>query len=120
MQVKTFFAAFAVLGLLASCAQMERYHPMDMTQAVQSAKTRADHEALARHYENMAQTMQEKMQKHKKLLEQYETQNYSYHYGRDAEDLKAHSHALIRFYEQAAEANMNMAASHQKMAAEAK
>ncbi len=118
MQTKTFFAVLAVLGLLASCAQMERYHPMDMTQAVQSAKTRADHEALARHYEDMAQTMQEKMQKHKKLLEQYETQ--SYHYGREAEDLKAHSHALIRFYEQAAEANMNMAASHRKMAAEAK
>lgn len=118
MQIKIFFAAFAVLGLLASCAQMERYHPMDMTQAVQSAKTRADHEALARHYEDMAQTMQEKMQKHKKLLEQYEAE--SYHYGREAEDLKAHSHALIRFYEQAAEANMNMAASHRKMAAEAK
>lgn len=118
MQTKTFFAALAVLGLLASCAQMERYHPMDMTQAVQSAKTRADHEALAKHYENMAQTMQERVQKHKKLLEQYETQ--SYHYGREAEDLKAHSHALIRFYEQAAEANMNMAASHRKMAAEAK
>ena len=118
MQTKTFFAVLAVLGLLASCAQMERYHPMDMTQAVQSAKTSADHEALARHYENMAQTMQEKMQKHKKLLEQYETQ--SYHYGREAEDLKAHSHALIRFYEQATEANMNMAASHRKMAAEAK
>ena len=118
MQTKTFVAVLAVLGLLASCAQMERYHPMDMTQAVQSAKTPADHEALARHYENMAQTMQERMQKHKKLLEQYETQSYLY--GREAEDLKAHSHALIRFYEQAAEANMNMAASHRKMAAEAK
>ena len=116
MQTKTFFAVLAVLGLLASCAQLP--HPMDMTQAVQSAKTRADHEALARHYENMAQSMQEKMQKHKKLLEQYETQ--SAHYGREAEDLKAHSNALIRFYEQAAEANMSIAASHRKMAVEAK
>ena len=118
MQTKTFVAVLAVLGLLASCAQMERYHPMDMTQAVQSAKTRADHEALAVHYEDMAKRMQAKLQQHKKLLEQYETE--SYHYGREAEDLKAHSHALIRFYEQAAEANMNMAASHRKMATEAK
>ncbi len=118
MQTKTFFAVLAVLGLLASCAQMERYHPMDMTQAVQSAKTRADHEALAVHYENMAQEMREKMQKHKRMLEQYEAE--SYHYGRQADDLKGHTQALIRFYEQAAEANMNMAASHRKMAAEAK
>ncbi len=118
MQTKTFVAVLAVLGLLASCAQMERYHPMDMTQAVQSAKTRADHDALAKHYEDMAQMMQEKMQKHKRMLEQYEAE--SYHYGRQADDLKGHTQALIRFYEQAAEANMNMAASHRKMAAEAK
>lgn len=118
MQIRTFVVALAALGLLASCAQMERYHPMDMTQAVQSAKTPADHEALAKHYENMAQVMRERMQKHKKLLEQYEAE--SYHYGRQAEDLKAHSHALIRFYEQAAEENMNMAAAHRKMAAEVK
>jgi hypothetical protein len=118
MQIRTFFVAFTVLGLLSSCAQMDRYHPMDMTQAVQSAKTRTDHETLARHYENMAQTMQEKMQEHKKLLEQYEAQ--SDRYGRDAEDLKGHAQALIRFYEKAAEENMRMAALHRKMGAEAK
>jgi uncharacterized protein YyaL (SSP411 family) len=117
MQIKACVAVLAVLGLLVSCAQLDP-HPMDMTQAVQSAKTRADHEALAKHYEDMAQAIREKMQKQKKLLEQYETE--SYHYDGQAEDEKAHSRALIRFYEQAAEPNMNMAASHRKMATEAK
>lgn len=118
MQIRTFVAALAALGLLASCAQLNPYHPMDMTQAIQSAKTSADHEALAKHYEDTAKRMQAKVQENKKRLEQYETQ--SYHYGREAEDLKAHSQALIRFYGQAAEANMKIAESHRKMAAEAK
>ena len=118
MQTRTLVAVLAILGLLASCAQLDPYHPMDMTQAVQSAKTSADHEALAKHYEDTAKRMQAKVQEQKKMLEQYEAE--SYHYGRQADDLKAHTQALIRFYEQAAEANMNMAASHRKMAAEVK
>ena len=32
---------------------------MDMTQAVQNAKTRSDHEALAKHYEEAAKVMQD-------------------------------------------------------------
>jgi hypothetical protein len=52
------------------------------------------------------------------LLEQYEAQ--SDRYGRDAEDLKGHAQALIRFYEKAAEENMRIAALHRKMGAEAK
>jgi hypothetical protein len=117
MQTKTFVAILSVLGLLASCAQMNP-HPMDMSQAIQNAKTSADHEALAKHYEDTAKRFQVKAQEQSKGLEQYEGE--SYHYGKEAEDLKAHSRAMIRSYEQAAEANMNMAAAHRKMAAEAK
>ena len=118
MQTRTFVAVLAVFGLLASCAQPDRYHPMDMSQAVQSAKTSADHEALAKHYEDTAKRMQTKVQQQKKMLEEYET--HGYYYGRQTDDLKKHTQALIRLYEQAEEENMNMAASHRKMAAEAK
>jgi hypothetical protein len=113
---RTFFAAFTVLGLLSSCAQMDRYDQMDMTQVVQSAKTSTDHETLARHYGNMAKTMQEKMQEHKKMLEQYEANSY----GRETDEMKGHTQALIRFYENAEKENMRLAALHRKMAAEAK
>jgi hypothetical protein len=44
---------FLALGLLTVCAEMNP-HPMDMSQAVQNAETKADHEALAKHYDEAA------------------------------------------------------------------
>ena len=105
------------LGLLASCAQMNP-HPMDMTQAVQNAKTPTHHTSLAKHYEDAAKEMLSKAQEHKKMLEGYES-NTS-HYGRQALDLQAHCRNLINAYEQAAKANTDMADTHRKMAAEIK
>ena len=106
---------FGLLGLLTSCAQMAP-HPMDMSQAIQKATTRSDHEALAKHYEDTAKEMQSKAEEHKKMLEKYES-NTS-HYGRQALDLQAHCRNLIHSYEQAAKGNMDMASSHRAMAAE--
>lgn len=54
MNTKTFFMVFAILGLLASCAQFDP-HAMDMTTAIREAKTSADHNALASHYEAAAE-----------------------------------------------------------------
>ncbi len=116
MQTRTFVAVLAILGLLASCAQL--LHSMDMSQAVRSAKTSADHEALAKHYEDEAKRMQAKLQEHKKMFEQYEAERQ--YYGRQGLDMETHCRGLIHLYEQAAEENMNMAAAHRKMAAEAK
>jgi Skp family chaperone for outer membrane proteins len=109
--------AVGLLSLLTSCAQMNS-HPMDMTQAIQNAKTPSDHEALAKHYEDTAKEMQSKLQEHKKMLETYEA-NTS-HYGRQALDLQAHCRNLINSYEQAVKANIAMANSHRSMAIEIK
>lgn len=117
MRIWKISVALIVLALLASCAQMKP-HPMDMTQAIQHAKTAADHEALARHYEETAREMQSKAQEHKKMLELYEAQKQ--YYGRRGLDMGSMCQALIQFYEQAALANMDMANSHRKMAAEIK
>lgn len=106
-----------ILGLLTSCAQMG-LHPMDMAQAIQTAQTPADHEALAKHYEATAKEMEAKLQEHKKMYEQYEAQRQTY--GKRGLDMEAMCRALIHFYGQAAEKNMEMAESHRKMAAEAK
>ncbi len=92
-------------------------HPMDMTSAVQNAKTSADHNALAKHYEDAAKEMQAKVREHENLLNEYEIHPY---YGKRAQDLKAHCEVLIRSYERAAEANMGMAKIHRQMAEEAK
>jgi hypothetical protein len=92
--------------------------PMDMTQAVQSAKTAADHEALAKHYEDAAKNMGAKVDEHKKMLAQYQSKKVMY--GKYAQDLINHCQGLIRIYEQAAAENRAMAKSHREMAAEAK
>ena len=118
MKTQTSFALVAVfgLGLLGSCTITP--HPMDMTQAVQSAKTRADHDALATHYEDAAKDMRANADEHKKLLAQYEARKSLY--GKQAQSLISHCQGLIRIYEQAAKENLGMAQSHREMAAESK
>ncbi len=116
MKTVTALALVAVFGLLVSCAINP--HPMDMTQAVQSATTRGDHEALAKHYEDAAKEMQAKAEEHKKLLANYEAKRGLY--GKQAQSLISHCQGLMRSYEQAAAENLSMAESHRRIAAEAK
>ncbi len=108
--------ALALLGLLASCTINP--HPMEMPQAVQSAKTRSDHEALAKHYEDAAKEMRLKADEHKKLLAQYEAKNALYD-GKHTQNLISHCQRLVSIYEQAAAENLSMADSH-RLAEEAK
>ena len=116
MKIVTALALVAFLGLLGSCTINP--HPMDMTQAVQSAKTRSDHDALVKHYDDAAKEMRAKAEEHKKLLAQYEAKKSLY--GKQAQSLISHCQGLIRIYEQAAAENMSMAESHRQTAAEAK
>ena len=112
MKTKLLMTSLFALGLLAGCAEMNP-HPMDMTQAVQNAESKADHEALAKHYDDEAEVMQLKVDEHKKLLSQYESKAYLY--GRQAQDLKTHCYSLINSYEKAVEANRKMAEMHRQM-----
>ena len=112
MKTKLLISLFLTLGLLAACAEMNP-HPMDMSQAAQNAKSKADHEALAQHYEEAAKEMQLKVEEHQKLLSQY--QSKAYLYGKQAEDFKAHCLRLIDVYEKAAESNLSMAKMHRQM-----
>lgn len=109
-------AVVAFLGLLASCTINP--HPMDMTQAVQSATTRSDHGALAKHYEDAAKDMRAQAEEHKKMSAEYEARRALY--GKQAQSLISHCQGLVRVYEQAAVENENMAEAHRQLAAEAK
>jgi len=112
MKTKLLITLLFALGLMAACAERNP-HPMDMAQAVQNAQTKADHEALAEHYEEAAKEMQIKVDEHKKLLSQYESKSYLY--GKQAQDLKTHCQRLIDVYENAAEENLSMAKLHRQM-----
>ena len=116
MKTVTALTLVALLGLLGACTINP--HPMDMTQAVQSAKTRSDHENLAKHYEDAAKDMQAKVAEHRKLLAQYEGNKGLY--GKQAASLISNCQGLIRVYEQAAKENLEMVEAHRQMAAEAK
>jgi hypothetical protein len=104
---------FLAASLLTACSEINP-HPMDMSQALYSAKTGAYHEALAKHYDEAANDMQAKVDEHKKLLSQY--QSKSYLHDRQAEDLKAHCEELINVYEKVVIANHKMAEMHRAMA----
>ncbi len=86
--------------------------------AKESARTRSDHESLARHYQDAAKDMQAKAAEHKKLLAQYVANKGLY--GKQASSLISHCQGLVRIYEQAAAENLSMVESHRQMAAEAK
>lgn len=119
MKTRTLFAALS-LGLLASCAQMTPHEAIQNTnvrKAVQNARTRSDHDALTMYFEGAAKEMQTKAEEQKRLLEHYEQKSYLY--GRQAQDLKSHTWALARKYEETAEANIKEAAVHRQMALEA-
>jgi hypothetical protein len=110
MKIKTFFLALTMLGVLNCCAQT------NTASLVSDIKTPNDHDAVVKHFEDVAKEMQVKQEEQEKLLEHYEAKSYLY--GRQAQDLKSHCQALVRNYRQAAEeANANLANVRQEMAA---
>lgn len=66
MKTGKLFAVFSMLGLLASCAQLSAFE-------VQNARTHADHDNLAKQYENTAKEMQIKAGEQRKLLQSWKS-----------------------------------------------
>lgn len=105
--------ALSCMLVLDACTS-KNPHPMDMTKAVQSATTRADHLALAQHYEEAAAAAEAKVAEHKQLLIQYRQKSYLY--GKEIYNFEEHCEALIHLYEQTANSNRKMAEMHRKVA----
>jgi hypothetical protein len=115
MEMKTLLAALVASSLLMSCADKST-HPMDMSATVQSAKTRADHEGLAKHYEDVAADMDSKAEEHRQILAQFKKDPHDYPKTYMGGNFETHCKRLIDIYEKAAEANRNMAGMHRQMA----
>jgi hypothetical protein len=82
------------------------------------AEASKNHETVAKYYEDSAAELRAKAEEHKLLLEQYE--NKSYLYGKKAQDLQSHASALIRKYEQAADADAKKGDTHRRIASRLK
>jgi len=120
MKIDKIIATFSLLSLMAAMsfpvqatAEVENF---DIDAASQSAVTRSEHEAVAKYYENAAMETQAKAQEQKRLLEQYEDKSYLY--GREAQDMLAHTYALARKYEKEAQVNTREAALHRQIASQ--
>ncbi len=113
-----FLTASAMTGLLASCAQMGSLeaHNANTRKAAESAQTYADHDRLAKQYENTARELLVKAERQKELLQHYEEKSYLY--GKQAQDRQSHTSALLNKYRRTAEEAIKLAALHQKIASE--
>lgn len=114
MKTSLLIILFLALGLLTSCAEYNP-HSMDMDQAVHNAKSKADHEALAQHYEEVAKEMQAKVDEHKKILSEYEREPWLIG-KQQATGFGVHCQRLIDVYQKAAEENLEMAKMHRELA----
>jgi hypothetical protein len=76
------------------------------------------HEVVAKYYEEEGGKAQAKVKELKLLLEHYEEKSYLY--GKKAQDLQAHTEALVRKYEKAAQTDATEAASHRRIASKLK
>jgi hypothetical protein len=110
----TIAALFLGAMAIVACTPMDP-HPMDMSQAIQSAQSSADHKALAAHYLEEAAVLDKKAEEHRQLAGQYKARAYLY--GKQADVFLQHCTVLIHNYEQAADINRQMAKMHQDMAA---
>jgi|SRR5688500_10581624 len=116
VNIFTAFSIASLLGVLSPTATAA--DPLDTPEiaaAVETASTQGDHEAVARHYEEAAAELQAKVAEKEELLDHYEDKPYLY--GRRAQDLQSHTHALIRNYKKTVEATMQAAAMHRQIAA---
>ncbi|SFE28169.1 hypothetical protein [Nitrosomonas sp. Nm166] len=112
MQSFKFSAKLSVLAiaLLAFGAQM------NASVAAQTEVAGNDHQALVKHYENLAKEAKVRLQENLEVLKEYEA--HPYYFGRQGQDVRSHASANIREYEKALKENLDNADLHRRMAME--
>jgi hypothetical protein len=116
--IRKFLVVVSTLGLLVTGAASHaaEVENGDTGVLAQNTRTSADHDSIARQYENKAKELMVKAEERKKLLRHYEDKSYLY--GRGGQDFQAQAIALERKYKLASEKANSLAAFHHKMAAD--
>lgn len=86
-------------------------------EAVENAKTPADHEAIAKSYDAEAKELREKATNHRQMARRY-SQPASFKGSHAAGAMEGHCKRLASSYDQAAESAAALAADHRDMAKE--
>ena len=105
----------AVLLFVSACAPTGKM-AHDMDTMIQSATTKADHEALAMHYEQEAKALQAKAAEHRAMAQAYAKSGA---FVRTKSNLLQHCDTLASKYREAAEENLELAKQHRQLAGEA-
>ena len=105
-------------GLVMPAYRARAAQDVDIDKMIATAKTAADHRAIADYYKQEAKEAQEQADKHKKMAQDYGMASI----GRQATKTHFHQHceALVRSYESAAKEYNDLAKMHEEMAKAAK
>lgn len=111
-------ASVLLLGLvLAGCASGPKNPPPELVQRIESARTRADHEALVATYEGEAAVARAKAAEHRKMAQSYKgVVMIGKGFGAN---MPVHCNSLVNLYENMAAEYDGLAAGHRTMAAAA-
>ena len=99
-----------VLLTLVGCTPIGKM-THDMDAMIKGATTKADHEALAAHYEQEAKAMQDKAVEHRNMA-----QAYASGWARTKTALGEHCNLLATKYQEAANENLALAKQHHELA----
>ena len=111
-------AALLLAGVaLAGCADLATSPSAAIQQQIESARTPADHQALAEYYVKEAATAWARAADHRKMGKAYQAAPMG---GRGGGSMPAHCNAAAASYEDLASKFEAMAAEHRQMAAQAK
>ena len=111
-------AALAAIVGQVGCATAQTPSPSPTEKAVASAKTKADHEAIAADYEKAAGTAKAEAQKHRNLAKFYH--NMPSGRGDGSHGMASHCENLAKLSDQAAAEYLDLAKAHKETAADMK
>jgi hypothetical protein len=105
------FLAIASVPVIMSAAEPEQ----NLEQMISTAKSKADHEALAAHYETAAKQSMDLAERHKQMEKNYRVLET----GSKGPKFSVHCKNLAAKYREAAEENRQLADLHHQMATQA-
>lgn len=110
-------SALLLSVIVAGCASGPTTPPADLPQRIESARTQADHEALAAYYDREASAARASAAEHRKMATSYQGMVAG---GRGGASMAPHCNAIVRSQETIATEYEAMAAAHRQMGQQAK
>jgi hypothetical protein len=103
-------------GLTVPATQSGAAGDMDILEKVRSAKTPADHEAIAEYYDEQAAAAKKSADLHRKMADSYKAGGTSIGKGGGPVPLPQHCQQLAKMYDQEAAHYQAMADTHRELA----